>query len=69
MSSRDISGEISQIDSFLKQLRGEALPPSKKEPDEFQQAPPVPTTASPHGNSVAWNSGTFDATFVSCCMS
>lgn len=68
MSSRDVSGEISQIDSFLKQLRGDAPPSSTKETDEFQQSSPVVTTAPPHGSNVARGSGMFGTKCFNCYM-
>ena len=56
MSTQNVSDEISQIDSFLKQLRGGVPPAPTTDAGEFQQTPSV-ATAMPHGNYPAQSSG------------
>ena len=67
MSTQNVSEEISQIDSFLRQLRGGVPPVLTKDADEFQKPPPVATT-TPQGNNLAQSSGRFGAKCVSSCI-
>lgn len=59
MSTQNFSDEISQIDSFLKQLRSGDPPVPTKDAGEFQQTPPVATaaTATPKDTGQAQSSG------------
>lgn len=43
MSAQNVSDEIYQIESLLKQLRGGVPPTPTKDVDEFQQTPLVAT--------------------------
>ena len=68
MSTQNVSDEISQIDSFLKQLRSGDPPAPTKDAGEFQQPPPV-ATATPKDNGPAQSNGGCGRQFcVSSCI-